>query len=165
MDIESLRKIQETEKMLRIHNISISTQEASESVAKDVYVGGTKVPSMEDVSHSSGEQVLKLKEEAYQQQIKGVNQMDEKTANELRKTVNEQSELITAQAKLIYQLQGVVNEIIREIKKIETSVPTKNPSERQQIIKAEEKKDHPRSGGYTSDDVSIEKFFNCSGKM
>ncbi len=163
MDIETLRKIQETEKALRIHNISISTQEANESVSRDVYVGGTKVPSFEDVSNSPGEKVLRQKEEAYQQMREGIH-MDDKEIRDLKETVNEQSGLITAQAKLIYQLQGAVNEIIKEIRKIEGSVPTKNPAERQQMLKPEEKKEHPRSGSYTSDDVSIEKFFNFSGK-
>ncbi len=162
MDIETLRRIQETEKALRIHNISISTQEANENVSRDVYVGGTKVPSFEDVSRSPGEKVLRQKEEAYKQ-AKEAGHMDDKEIRDLKATVNEQSNLIAVQAKLIYQLQGAVNEIIKEIKKIETTVPTKNPGERQQMLKPEEKKDHPRSGGYTSDDVSIEKFFNYSG--
>jgi len=90
--------------------------------------------------------------------------MDDKEIRDLKATIDEQSGLITAQAKLIYQLQGAVNEIIKEIRKIEGSVPTKNPAERQQMLKPEEKKEHPRSGSYTSDDVSIEKFFNFSGK-
>jgi len=163
MDIETLRKIQETEKALRIHNISISTGEASDNVSRDVYVGGTKVPSFEDVSNSSSERLLKQKEEAYQQSKEGRN-MDDKEVRDLKATVTEQSDLITAQAKLIYQLQGAVNDIIKEIRKIEGSVPTRNPTERQQMLKPEEKKEHPRSGGYTSDDVSIEKFFNFSHK-
>ncbi|MEK6887219.1 MAG: hypothetical protein AABW88_05300 [Nanoarchaeota archaeon] len=162
MDIETLRKIQETEKALRIHNISISTQEASENVSRDVYVGGTKVPSFEDVSQSPGEKVLKQKEEAYQQAKEG-RQMDDKEIRDLKGTINEQSGLIASQAKLIYQLQGTVNEIIKEIKKMQGSVPTKNPAERQGMLKTEEKQEHPRSGNYTSDDVSIEKFFNFSG--
>ena len=162
MDIDTLRKIQETEKALRIHNISISTGEASENVSRDVYVGGTKVPSFEDVSHSPGEKVMKQKEEAYRQ-IKEGRHMDDKEIKDLKATVNEQSELITAQAKLIYQLQGAVNDIIKGGRKVQGSVPTKNPAERQVMLKPEEKKEHPRSGGYTSDDVSIEKFFNFSG--
>ena len=162
MDIETLRKIQETEKALRIHNISVSTHEASESVGRDVYVGGTKVPTFEDVSQGSGERLLKMKEEAYQQQREG-NKMDDKTAKELKQTLEEQGELITQQAKLIYQLQGVVNDIIKEIKKMQSTVPTKNPAERQQVLKPEERQQHPRSGGYTSEDVSVEKFFNFSG--
>ena len=163
MDIDTLRKIQETEKALRIHNISISTQEASDQVSRDVYVGGTKVPSFEDVSRSPGEKVMKIKEESYQQTRKEGSQMDENTVRELKSTINAQAELISQQAQLIYQLQGAVNEIIKEIKKIEGSVPTKNPSERQVMLKPEDKKEHPRSGGYTSDDVSIAKFFNYSG--
>ena len=165
MDIETLRKIQETEKALRIHNISVSTQEASESVGRDVYVGGTKVPSFEDVSQGSGERLLKMKEEAYQQRMaqNEGSKMDEKTLAGLKQTIEEQGELITQQAKLIYQLQGVVNDIIKEVKKMQSSVPTKNPSERQVVLKPEEKQQHPRSGGYTSDDVSVEKFFNFSG--
>ena len=123
MDIETLRKIQETEKALRIHNISISTQEANESVSRDVYVGGTKVPSFEDVSNSPGEKVLRQKEEAYQQMREGIH-MDDKEIRDLKETVNEQSGLITAQAKLIYQLQGAVNEIIKEIRKIEDLLPS-----------------------------------------
>jgi translation initiation factor 2B subunit (eIF-2B alpha/beta/delta family) len=164
MDIETLRKIQETEKALRIHNISVSTQEASDQVSRDVYVGGTKVPSFEDVSQTPGEKVLRAKEEAYQQsQKREVRGMDDKTVTDLKKEVNEQSELIGNQAKLIFELQSVVNEIIREVKKLQSSVPTKNPAERQQVLKAEEKVDHPRSGGYSSSDVSVEKFFNFSG--
>jgi hypothetical protein len=164
MDIETLRKIQETEKALRIHNISMATQEASDMVSRDIYVGGTKVPSFEDVSQSPGEKVLKAKEEAYQQTLhKEVKPMDNQQVSELKKVIEEQGALIGQQAQLIYQLQGVVNEIIREIKKIQGSVPTKNPAERQQVLKAEEKVEHPRSGGYTSNDVSIEKFFNFSG--
>ena len=165
MDIETLRKIQETEKALRIHNISVSTQEASDSVSRDVYVGGTKVPSFEDVSQGSGEKLLKMKEEAYNQRMtqNEVNKMDDKTLAVLKQTIEEQGELITQQAKLIYQLQGVVNDIIKEIKKMQSTVPTRNPAERQQVLKAEEKQQHPRSGGYTSEDVSVEKFFNFSG--
>jgi len=165
MDIETLRKIQETEKALRIHNISISTQEASEDVSRDVYVGGTKVPSFEDVSGIPSEKVLKQKEEAYMQsRVKEVNPMDEHATKELKNTINEQGALISQQAQLIYQLQGTVNEIIKEIRKMQSTVPTKNPSERQQMLKPEDKSEHPRSGGYTSDDVSIEKFFNFAGK-
>lgn len=159
MDIDTLRKIQETEKALRIHNINLAPQEAIDSVKKDVYVGGTRVPDMSEVSKLPGEKVLKAKEEAYEQR-KEVQQMD---VTELKKTVEEQSNLIAQQAKLIYELQGVVNDIIREVKKMQGSVPTKNPAERQQVLKAEEKQQHPRSGGYTSNDVSIDKFFNFSG--
>ncbi len=165
MDIETLRKIQETEKALRIHNITVSPQEAINSVSRDIYVGGTKVPSFEEVSQTPGEKVLRQKEEAYQQSIakKEGSQMDDNAISDLKKSVEEQSELIVQQAKLIYELQGVVNEIIKEIKKMQSTVPTKNPAERQQVFKPEEKKEHPRSGGYSSSDVSVEKFFNFSG--
>lgn len=162
MDIDTLRKIQETEKALRIHNINLSTQDAIDSVKQDVYVGGTRVPDMNEVSQIPGEKVLKEKEDSYQQQ-KEVSQMDDKIVHELKKTVEEQAELIGKQAKLIFELQGAVNEVIKELKKMQSTVPTRNPAERQQMLKAEEKREHPRSGGYTSDDVSIEKFFNCSG--
>ena len=167
MDIETLRKIQETEKALRIHNISVSTHEASEQVSQDVYVGGTKVPTFEDVSQSAGDILLKQKEEAYQQsrqQQREVTKMDDQQTKEVQNKINEQAQLISSQARMIYELQGVVNDIIREIKKMQTSVPTKNPSERQVVLKAEDKQEHPRSGGYTSADVSIDKIFYAGNK-
>ncbi len=167
MDIETLKRIQETEKALRIHNISISPQEAITEVSRDVYVGGTKVPTFEEVSDSAGARLLKAKEEAYFTQLKKeVPTMDNKDAVQLKKTIDEQNELITKQAKMIYELQGTVNEIIKEIRKMQTSVPTKNPSERQVVLKPEDKTQHPRSGGYTpgSDEVSVEKFFYAGSK-
>ncbi|MBN2420866.1 hypothetical protein JXB27_01150 [Candidatus Woesearchaeota archaeon] len=162
MDIENLRKIQETEKALRIHNINISTGEAVSSVKNDINVGGTKVPSFDDASNIPSSQVLRAKEEAHQNQIakKEVSQMDEQ---QMKKELSEQADLIAKQAKLIYELQGAVNEIIKEIRKMQGSVATKNPAERQQVLKPEERTQHPRSGGYKSEDVSVEKFFNFSG--
>ncbi len=164
MDIENLRKIQETEKALRIHNINISTGEAVDSMKNDIMVGGNKVPTFEDVEQIPSNQVLKAKEEAYNQQIeKKEVTMDEKTITELKTQIGEQSALISRQAQLINQLQGTVNDIIREINKIQNSIPTKSPGERQQTLKPEERTHHPRSGNYTSDDVSVDKFFNFSG--
>ena len=148
MDIEDLRKMQDTEKALRIHNITDSPQEALDSVSRDIYVGGTRVPSFEEIPTEKKE----------------VSQMDDKAINELKKTVEQQGELIAQQARLIHQLQGVVNDVIRELKKMQGTVPTKNSAERQQMLKAEDKKEHPRSGGYTSDDVSVEKFFYSGPK-
>ncbi len=169
MDIDTLRKIQETEKMLRIHSINFSTQEAIENTRNDVMVGGTKVPSFEEVHNIPSNQVLDAKVEAYEenkQSQREVQQMDNQAVNEiksLKQTIGEQSDLIGKQAQMIYQLQGAVNEIIKEINKIQNSVPTKNPAERQVVLKPEEKKEHPRSGGFKSEDVSVEKFFNFSG--
>ncbi len=169
MDIDTLRKIQETEKTLRIHNISVSPNEAVRSVNGDLYVGGTRVPSFEEVNTLPGEKLLKAKEEAYQKSLskqstnKEVDEMDERFLKEIKGSVDEHGELINQQAQLIYQLQGAVNELIKEIKKIQSSVPTKNPAERQVVLKPEDKTEHPRSGGYTSADVSIDKFFNFSG--
>jgi septal ring factor EnvC (AmiA/AmiB activator) len=165
MDIENLRKIQETEKALRIHSINLSTQEAIDTVKNDVMVGGSKVPSFEDVAEQPSQKPLQEKTDAYQKTKEGL-EMDEQTARQLKVQVEDQSELIAKQAKLIYDLQGTINEIIKEIKKmqnIQNTSPTKNPAERQQVLKPEERTQHPRSGGYKSDDVSIEKFFNFSG--
>ncbi|HME87003.1 MAG TPA: hypothetical protein VKE88_01170 [Candidatus Nanoarchaeia archaeon] len=166
MDIENLRKIQETEKMLRMHSISTSTQDAITSIGQDVFVGGTRIPSMNEVHESSSQQLMDAKVEAYQQSIQQKNEvstMDSQMAQQLKKEINEQGELIGRQAQLIHQLQGVVNDVIREINKMQTSVATKNPAERQQVLKAEEKTEHPRSAGVNPSDVTVEKFFNFSG--
>lgn len=159
MDIETLKKIQETEKKLRIHNITISPQEAIDYAKNDVYIGGAKVPSFDDVSNQDKETKSLIKEA-----VDKTNNMDDKTSTELKKIIEEQGELISKQAKLIYELQGAVNDIVREIKKMQSTVPTKDPGERQQVLKAEDKKEHPRSGNYTSDDVSVEKFFYAGSK-
>ncbi len=158
MDIETLKRMQETEKTLRIHNITAAPQEAIDSARKDVYVGGTKVPDFNNIT-SQPVNTKKLIKEA----TGGITMDDQKEA-EMKKTIEEQGELITKQAKLIYELQGAVNEIIKEIKKMQSSVPTKNPGQRQQVLKAEEKQEHPRSGGYTSNDVAIDKFFYSGTK-
>ena len=166
MDIENLRKIQETEKMLRMHNISAATQDAITSVGQDIFVGGTRVPSVHEVNESPSQQLLHMKEEAYNQSIqqtKEVSNMDNQVAQQLKKEIDEQAATISRQAQLIHQLQGVVNDVIREINKIQNSVPTKNPAERQQMLKAEERTEHPRSAGVNPADVSVEKFFNFSG--
>lgn len=172
MDIENLRKIQETEKALRIHSINLSTQEALEAVSNDVMVGGNKVPSFEEVhGYSQQPAFAEVKEEvtiAPTQQSNStitqeVSKMDDRIVMQLKKTLEEHDANMTKQAQLINQLQGVVNEIIKEINKMQSSVPTKNPSERQQVLKAEEKTQHPRSGGYKPEDVSVDKFFNFSG--
>jgi hypothetical protein len=160
MDIENLRKIQEAQKALRIHNINISTDEAVDGVKNDIYVGGTKVPTFDDVFE---EVQSESKLNSIQTINKEVIPMDNNAVNELNRKVNEQATIIDQQAKLIFQLQNVVNDIIREINKMQTSVPTKNPAERQQVLRPEEKKEHPRSGGVNPDDVSIEKFFYAGG--
>jgi DNA anti-recombination protein RmuC len=162
MDIENLRKIQETEKILRIHNINISTDDALQAIKNDVTIGNTKIPTFEDVADIPSNQILREKEEAQQSQ-KEVREMDNQTATDLKKQIEEQSALISKQAQLINQLQGVVNDIIREINKMQNTVPTKNPAERQQVLKSEERTQHPRSGGYKPEDVSVDKFFNFSG--
>jgi len=82
----------------------------------------------------------------------------------LKAKIEEQSQLIAKQAQLIHQLQGAVNDIIREIKKMQSSVPTKDPEQRQKILKTEEKQDHPRSGGYTPNDVAVDKMFYSGSK-
>jgi hypothetical protein len=164
MDIERLRKIQETEKALRIHSINLSPREAIDAVKSDVYVGGTRVPTFDELKQSPGDILLRQKEEAYaRSKQKEVSQMEQ---NDLKRQLNEQGELIAKQAQLIYELQGTINDIIREVKKMQTSVPTKNPAERQQIMKPEERTQHPRSGGYTpgSSEVSVEKFFYAGSK-
>lgn len=161
MDIENLRKIQETEKALRIHNINISTREALDTVTNDINVGGTRVPTFSTISEET--QKISPKSEIIQQTKKEVSQMDEQTARQLKNQLDEQTELIGKQAQLIYQLQGAVNEIIKEINKMQSTIPTKNSAERQQVLKPEERTQHPRSGGYTSADVSVDKFFNFSG--
>lgn len=152
MDIENLRKIQETEKMLRIYNITDAPRDAIDSVRGDVMVGGHRVPEFESRDVQKTEQKRE------------VTTMDSQLVDELKKQVSEQGEFISRQAKLIYELQTVVNDIIKEVKKIQGSIPTKNPSERQVVLKPEEKKEHPRSGGFTPDDVSIDKIFYAGGR-
>ncbi|MFC1728050.1 hypothetical protein ACFLZ7_01130 [Nanoarchaeota archaeon] len=141
MDIEQLRKVQETADNLKQHNIVESTQEALDQVNKDLNIEGTDVP---DINISKTDR-------------KGVEMNDD--VQDLRRRLEKHSELISKQAKMIYELQGVVNELIKEVNKLETSEPTKNPRERQKMLDTEEKKDHPRSGGYKPEDVSVEKMF------
>ncbi len=159
MDIENLRKIQETEKALRIHNINISTREAIDNMRNDIDVGGTRVPVFENIS----EETQKASPTGITQQQKEVVHMDEQLIRKMNNQIEEQSEMLAKQAKMIYDIQGAINEIIKEINKIQSSVPTKNPAERQVVLKPEERTTHPRSGGYTPADVSVEKFFNFSG--
>ena len=147
MDIEKLRKIKETGDELRIHNITDSPQEAMDSVSKDLEMGGHKVPEFEEAYDLS-------KKENFTG-----DQMNTEDVESLKQKVEEQSTLLAQQAQLIHQLQGVVNDIIREVKKMQSTVPTKDPAQRQQVLQAEEKKEHPRSSGYTPEDVSVEKFF------
>jgi len=86
--------------------------------------------------------------------------MDEQIVNNMQQKISEQNQLISKQAKLIHELQNVVNDIIREVKKMQTTVPVKNDTtQRQEVLQAEEKQEHPRSGGVTSNEVSVEKFF------
>lgn len=83
---------------------------------------------------------------------------------ELNQRIDSQGNLINKQARLIYQLQGAVNDLIKEIKKMQDTVPTKDPDQRQQVLKAEDKQEHPRSGGYTSEDVAVDKIFYTGPK-
>ena len=154
MDIETLKKMQETEKALKIHNITTAPQEAIDSVQNDLSIAGTKIPSYDDITRQP-EKTKSLINESTK-----VIGMDE----DLKKVVEEQAVLISKQARLIYELQSTVNEVIKEIKKMQSTVPTKNPNQRQQVLKAEDKVNHPRSGGYNSSDVSVEKFFYSGSK-
>lgn len=152
MDIEKLRKMKETENDLRIHNITDAPQEAIDSVHKDLEMSGQKVPGFEEAYDLS-------KKENFTG-----DPMNTEDVETLKQKVEEQSTLLAQQAKLIHQLQGAVNDIIREVKKMQGTVPTKDPAQRQKVLQAEDKKEHPRSSGYTPDDVSVEKFFYSGDK-
>ncbi len=156
MNIEQLRKVQETAKKLRQHSIVDSTNEALEEVKKQLDIGGAEVPAIT---------ISKIDQRSSTTIIKSTGgQMDEEKLKEVNEKISRHAELIDKQAKLIYQLQEKINEIIREIHKMQTTMPTQNPKERQRVLETEEKKEHPRSGGYKPEDVAIEKMFYSGSK-
>ena len=140
MDTEQLRRVQETANRLKQHGVIEATNDAIEQVSNELDINGTEVPKLD---------ISKIDQHSIQ-----MNDTDD-----IKKKVEENSDLISKQAKLIYELQGKLNEIIKELNKLQTSVPTKSQNERQQMLQTEEKKEHPRSGGYKSEDVAIDKIF------
>jgi hypothetical protein len=95
------------------------------------------------------ELILKMKTQKFEEELKGLKEH-------------------------ISNLQTDVMNLRREIanRPVQTAQPARTPDTQNITVtpareepKNEEKKtQHPRQGNYTSDDVSIEKFFNYSGK-
>ncbi len=139
MDVEKLKKMNELSKELKKHGIAESNKEAFEKageIVRDEAIG--------DVISQSTQ-----KSEASDSFDKHYQIMLERQNRQL--------------ANEIIALKGAVIAIQEEIEKLKQAkpMPAQQPKQETQatFAKKEEPKQHPRQGGFTSEDVAMEKVF------
>lgn len=137
MDVEKLKKMNELSKELKKHGIAKSTKEAFEKAGEMV-----RDEAIGDVISQSTQ-----KSEASDSFDKHYQIMLERQNRQL--------------ANEIIALKEAVAVIQQEVERLKQAPMQQQPKEERQatFAKKEEPKQHPKQGGFTSEDVAVDKVF------
>lgn len=144
MDVDQIQKVNELAREMLKHRIASSMDEAVKQA----------------------EEVLSKKKDA--SKIREEVEKDEEKRREMTSEVRRLKAKIEEQAKKIEELEGKLKHANSKITELELRKTTpfieKERAEPQTRLVKEEKKPHPKSGGYNPEDVSIEKMFYSGPK-
>ena len=174
MDVEKLMKMNAMVKELQKHNCASSREDAVRQ-AEGIYNPSGEVA----VDNSSSELIVEQKVEApisgsapaqaQTAQTAGFGALEQRRVEMILEANNKRydekiSALNNEILSLRSQLSSQVNNLKIELRNLVDNKAQKIvhvTEETQKVLKTEPKATHPRQGNFTSDDVSIEKFFYC----
>ncbi len=172
MDIEKLKKVNQLATTLRNQGLATGRDDAVK-LAGNMNLGADDVglneimstidPPAPEPSYQQ-EQYQPAQEKPFMDEEK-ITKILQSFADQFVNEINSMNDKIKEQQETIYKLYNAVAEIEKaEQSAVQADSNTEKRPEKQETIQVKEEKESPRSGGFNSDDVSIDKFFYYGNK-